>query len=63
MEEEFSTGAVMRMVMKRKPNGFKLKLNFSPDAGALGDSRASEQSWGDMQRSGGGRVEGPAVLL
>lgn len=62
MEEEFNTGAVMRVVMKRKPNGFKLKLNFS-DAGALGDSRASEQSWEDMQRSGGGRVEGPAVLL
>lgn len=36
----------MRLVMKRKLNRFKLKLKFSSDSGTLGDSRASEQSWG-----------------
>lgn len=41
----------MRMVMKRKLNRFKLKLKFSSDSGTLGDSRASERSWGDIQGS------------
>lgn len=36
----------MRMEMTRKLNGFNLTLKSSSDVGTLGDSRASEQSWG-----------------
>ncbi|XP_034882960.1 insulin-like growth factor-binding protein 4 isoform X2 [Mirounga leonina] len=41
--------AMMKMVMKKKPRRFRLKLKFSSDAGILRDSRAIEQSRGTFR--------------
>lgn len=41
-----STGAMLRVVMKKRLGGFPLKLRSFSDAGALGDSKTSEQSRG-----------------
>lgn len=46
-----SVRAMMKMVLKKKLRRFRLKLKFSSDAGTLRDSRAIEQSRGDIQRS------------